>query len=130
MLAYASVYVIRFFMCWPMRQYMRHSCDRVLPFLASVDIRRKCPFDHLNGHLSLGNVRCLCELFFSFANVIRFPCVNVTDFVSHALAYAPVCGTRVIGPLRPFHTSATWSTHEKRMPFNDYKTNDVDKGEN
>ena len=81
---------------------MRHSCDRAfkrnqlkplshehrislrmtneyhLYLLASVDLskmRFMCPFDHLTGHSSLGNLRCMCVLHFFFVNVIRFSCV-------------------------------------------------------
>ncbi len=51
-----------------------------------------CPFDPLNGHSSLGIVRCLCVLFFSFVNVVRFSCVNRHSCVG-------LCGTRVTGLL-------------------------------
>ena len=52
-------------------------------FLASVDIRWKCvscPFHPLTGRSSLGNLRCLFVLLFSFVNVIRFSCVKVIRF--------------------------------------------------
>ncbi len=56
----------------------------------------------LTERSSLGNLRRLCVLLFSFVNVIRFSCVK-KSFVSHASAYAAVCGIRVTKPLGP-HT--------------------------
>ncbi len=41
-------------------------------FLAYPLISVSCTFDPLNIRSSLGNVRCLCMLYFSFINVIRF----------------------------------------------------------
>ena len=52
--------------------------------LASFDICPKCvscPFDPLNRRSSLGNMRCLCVLFFLFVNVIRFLIVKRHPFL-------------------------------------------------
>ena len=68
---------------------LRNECH----FLASVDI---CfmPIDPLNGRSSLWNVRCMCVLFFSFVNVIRFLIVK-----RHLFLVRWPCGTRVTSPL-------------------------------
>ncbi len=50
-----------------------------------------CPFDPLNGRSSLGNMRCLCVLFFSFVNVIF-----LIVFVSHALTMRHSCNRAFI----------------------------------
>ncbi len=81
---------------------MRNECH----FLASVDISRTCvlcPLDPLTGRSSLGNLRCLCVLFFSFVNVIR-----VSFFKLHS------CFMR--WPMR--HYAALVWPSLKRMPKN------------
>ena len=55
--------------------------------------QRKLPNDERN------NVRCLCVLYFSFVNVIRFLSDFYASFVYHALAYAGIRDTRVTRPL-------------------------------
>ena len=72
---------------------IRNECH----FFASVDIRRKCvscQFDPLTGRSSSGNLCCLCVLFLSFVNVIRFSCVKRHSCES--------CDR----PLKPGHTNA------------------------
>ncbi len=62
----------------------------------------------LNRRLSLGNVRCLCVLFFTFVNVIRFlKIVKRHSFLIRWLMYAALCGTSVT---RPLHFSQTDSS--------------------
>ena len=89
-------------------------------FLAPIDIRKcvSCSSDPLTGHSSLGNLRCLCVLLFSFVNAIRFSGVKSHSFLMR-------------WPLQHY-AAFVWPglTHEERMTFNVWETNDVDKGEN
>ena len=80
----------------------------------------------LNGRSSSGDVRCLYALFFPLSK----------SFVSDTLkttrsSYVGFCGTRLTGPLKALSHECRIvphrPTHEKRMTFNAWKANDVDK---
>ena len=128
--------VIRF-SCVGLCGTMRHSCDRAFKawshecrislrmtnechFLASVDIRRKCvscPFDPLTRRSSLGNLRCLCVLFFfSFVNAIRFSCVALAYVALHVCTRVTLAtrnkqtsmGEKPLSSLVPSTTKQFW----------------------